>query len=202
MHALPVQAIRAREHVHRPLRHEVGRCEAFELADVVGKGHELGMALRPEQRPVLRQELDVGDATRVLLEVELGGTGARQLRPHPLAHRSHVLAQRSAANGGAQQLDAQPLESRAQLRRAGDGTRAQERLVLPGPGLAALVVAKAIDALHEQPALAARPQPGIHLIQPSRRRVHGQHVHQPLHEAQEEDAVVDDGRPVGPLHLA
>ena len=130
------------------------------------------------------------------------GPRLRQLGAHALAHVAHVVAQRVAAHGEAQDVAAQRLEALAQRGIAGHGARAQQRLVLPGPRLAALVVVEAVEALHQQAALAARPQAHVHLVEAAGGRVHGQHVHQPLHQPQEEHLVVHDLRPGRALHLA
>ena len=49
--------------------------------------------MRRGQHPVLHQKLDVGDAARVLLDVELSGTGLGQFAPHAHAHLAHVGSQ-------------------------------------------------------------------------------------------------------------
>ena len=69
---------------------------------------------------------------------------------------------------------------------AGDCTRAQQRLVLPGPGLLELVLAERRERLHQQPAIAAGTQPRIDFVQAARGGVHRQQVHQALPEPLEE----------------
>ena len=89
-----------------------------------------------------------------------------------------------------QHLDAQRLEALAQLGRAGHSARMQQRLMLPGPGLVALIFGKRIDAGYQHAGLAARAQAHIHFVQPSRGRIHRQQVHHALREAQKEHLVI------------
>ena len=99
-------------------------------------------------------------------------------------------------------LEPHPLEARAQLRRACHGARVQQRLVLPGPRLLALVVGERVDVGDQQPSLAARPQSHVDLVEPAGGGVHGQEVHDALREPHEEQLVVDGARAGGLLPLA
>src|SRR6185312_13963342 len=147
------------------------------------------------QRPVLRQELDVGEAAGILLEIQSAITALRELAPHALAHRPHLVAQGLAPDRMAQRLETSALELRAECGGAGDRTRMQQRLMLPGPRFMALVLGEGIDLRDEQSAFTARPQAYVHLIEAACRRVHGEKMHQPLGEAHEEQGIVD--RPYG-----
>ena len=69
------------------------------------------MRIRRRQHPVLDQKLDVGDAARVLLDVELSGPRLGQLAPHPQAHLHDVGAQRVAMHGAGQHAAACRLEA-------------------------------------------------------------------------------------------
>ena len=51
---------------------------------------------------------------------------------------------------------------------AGDEARAGQRLMLPCPGRIALIVAKSVEARHQQPARAVGTQPQIGVVQPPR----------------------------------
>ena len=78
----------------------------------------------------------------------------------------------------------------------------QQGLVLPGPGLALLVFLEAGQVRDREPALAAGPQPHVHLVEPASGGVDGQQVHESLAEAIEEDGVVDHLGPRRLLHIA
>ena len=82
------------------------------------------------------------------------GVGARQLAAHAVAHVPHVRAQASrAARAAPAPRGASPRSAARSVARAGDRARVQQRLVLPGPGLAPLVVGEGLDAGDQQ----ARP---------------------------------------------
>ena len=68
-------------------------------------------------------------------------------------------------------LAANRLERRAHLRRAGERSAAQQRLVLPNPSVLRLIVAKPLEARDEQARPAARTQPRVDLVQAARARL-------------------------------
>src|SRR6185437_966061 len=111
--------------------------------------------------------------------------------PHALAHAAHLLAQAFAPHVVTQHVQAYRLEARAQLIRAGHGARMQQRLVLPGPGILALVVGERLDAGDQQASLAARAQPHVDLVETAGGGVHGEEVHDALRQAYEKQLVVD-----------
>ena len=69
--------------------------------------------------------------------------------------------------------------------------------MLPGPGLAPLVIGEGVDAGDQQAGLAARPQAHVDLVQPAGGGMHGQQMHHALRESQEEHLVVDAAPAVG-----
>jgi len=66
------------------------------------------------EHPVLDKEFDVGDASRVLFDVEFPLPGARQLAAHALTHVTHLGAQALPAHIPAQHVHAHGLEALAQ----------------------------------------------------------------------------------------
>src|SRR5439155_22213591 len=119
-----------------------------------------------------------------------------------LGNVTSLLAQAVTAHVLAQYLEPHPLEARAQLGRARHRARVQQRLVLPGPRLPALVVSKRLDVGDQEAPLAARAQAHVDLVEPTGGGVHGQEVHDALREPHEEQLVVDGTRAAGPLSLA
>jgi len=77
------------------------RCQTFQLTDIVRVGQQLRMFVCRRQHPILNQEFDVRQTTRVLLDVELSRFGARQLATHAQAHLCDVGAQSIAIDRGA-----------------------------------------------------------------------------------------------------
>ena len=73
MAACAVEAVSVGEPIGRRLRHQITRGQRFELADGVGVHRHRRMAPRLAQCPVLCEELDIGDTTATLLEVETVG---------------------------------------------------------------------------------------------------------------------------------
>ncbi|MND01659.1 hypothetical protein D3C83_207370 [compost metagenome] len=68
--ALAVCAVGAGQLVHGRLRDQIDRGEALELTYDIGIGHQLRVTRRAIERPVLGEELDVGDSAPVLLQIE------------------------------------------------------------------------------------------------------------------------------------
>jgi hypothetical protein len=66
--------------------------------------------------------------------------------------------------------------------------------MLPGPRVFALVAFECVDASHEESAFAVRSQAHIHLVEPTRRRMHREEMHDTLPQSQEKDSVVERTR--------
>ncbi len=92
---------------------------------------QLRVRIRSGQHPVLHQKFDVGDAARVLLDVELPRAGLGQFAPHAQPHLSHIGAQGAAMHGLAQHAAPHRLEAPAEIGIAGGRPRAQQGLMLP-----------------------------------------------------------------------
>ena len=84
---------------------------------------------------------------------------------HAAAHGLHIAAQPGQIARQAQHVHPQTLEGRTDRRIAGHEAGAGEGLMLPDPGLAALVLGEGVDLAHQQPAGAVRPQPQIGLVE-------------------------------------
>ena len=164
--------------------------DRLELADGIGEHRDRRILCRPAQCPVLRQELDVGDAARILLDVELArlAPGSRACARACPRTSSRRLSRRTCCSSGSRRTSSN--RARA-ARRTRDRPRMQKRLMFPRPGLTLLVFGERIDVRHEQAALAARAQPHFDLVESSRRRVHCQQMHDPLRKAHEEKLIVD-----------
>ena len=131
------------------------------------------------------------------------GGALRQLPAHALAHASALRrAGCRGARDAAARRGARRSNSARSFRRTGDRARMQQRLVLPRPGLLALIFGERVDAGDEHAALAARAQAHVHLVEPAGARVHREQMHDALREAHEEHLVVDRLRGVGFLPLA
>src|SRR6185437_5148053 len=89
----PVRTVGGGEHIDGRLRYEIRRSDRFELADGVGEHRHGRVVPGPLQRPVLREELDIGDPAGILLEVLSAVAALGKLPPHALAHRPHLLPQ-------------------------------------------------------------------------------------------------------------
>ena len=88
------------------------------------------------------------------------------------------------------------------FRIAGHRAGAQQRLMLPGPGVGLLISLERIDAGHEKAAFAVRPQTHVHLIEAAGGGMHGEQVHDALAQTQKENAVVERLFAVGQLDAA
>ena len=152
--------------------------------------------------PVLGKELDVRDAAAILLQVELPLPRLPVLGTHSLAHRDDLLAQGLALDRLDEHRAADSREGGAETGIARNPARMQERLVLPGPGFAPLVLLERADLGECEATLAGRPQPHIHFVEPASSGMHSQQVHEPLSESQEEDLIVHHLRAARLLPLA
>ncbi len=139
--------------------------------------------MRIAQHQKLQQELQVHQPAFALLEVEQRRIAAIQLGAHAPAHRRHVRAQRRLRARTRQHLRAQRLEIGGKRRIPGDRARAHQRLVLPGPGALALVVAEAGETGHQQALGAVRAQAHVHVEQTAGTGAHAQQRHQLLPQA-------------------
>src|SRR5215469_2873915 len=118
-----VRTVGCRQPVNARLRDEVRRRYRLQLADRVREERNGGVLGRPAQCPVLGEELDVGDAAPVLLDVEVLCITPRELAPLALAHVAYLLAEAVAAHVVAQHIEPHGLEARTQFGRAGYGAR-------------------------------------------------------------------------------
>ena len=168
-------------------------------------GNITSSAWRPDQleRPVLREELDVGDPAVVLLQVELA---IGRPRPAPRACARACRARPRAGCRVARPARSSSMRSASKRSRsAGGPATARARSSAWCSQVQASLrwyCSKPDDALRQQPALAARPQTRVHLVEPAGGGMHGEQMHEALHEPQEEHAVLDDGRTRRALDIA
>ena len=66
---------------------------------------------------------------------------------------------------------------------AHDGPGPDQGLLLPGPGLGQLILTEPLDGGHQDACGAAGPKPHVRLVEPSGRRMGGEHVEHSLAEA-------------------
>ncbi len=153
---------------YRPaLRHQIRRGHRFELADGVGVHRHRRVLPRPLSAQYCARNSMSAMPPGSCLRSNCSGAGARQLAAHAVAHvRARPRAACSRRTCAPAPRVAPPRTRAQQRRSAGHGARVQQRLVLPGPGLVALVVGERLDAGDQHAALAARPQPHIDLVQP------------------------------------
>src|SRR5690606_6628779 len=106
----------------------------------------------PSQHPELNEEFDIGDAARILLEIDLTGFRFGQILSHARAHVANRLFEAIPLDRLAQHLNSRGFELRAQSLVAGDCPRAKQRLVLPRPCFLELVVPESGERLYEYAA--------------------------------------------------
>src|ERR1700681_2138000 len=104
--ARSIVAVGAAQGIDAALRHKIRRRHRFELPDCIGVHGDRRVFSGPGECPVLRQEFDVGNASRILLEIEFARPGARYLVAHAVAHVPHTRAQRSAPHVSRKHLEA------------------------------------------------------------------------------------------------
>src|SRR6185503_9980531 len=173
--------------------------EPLELPDVVRKLDELGVVARVREDPVVDEELHVGDAARVLLDIERAGFRERELLPHSAPHLRDLLLELRPVDVRDEHVAPNRLESAADNGRACESAAAQQRLMLPNPGVRSLVVTEAFEARDEQARSAARPKASVDFVQAARARLNRKKMDEPLYEAAEEALVVERRHTIGLL---
>ena len=160
------------------LQGQVGRDQAGfarqpQQGDIAQVAHQHRVAARMAQHQILGDEFHVHHAARVVLQVEIG-RGVGMARIDLAAHFQHFLAQRRRIARLHQDVGANALEALADRRVAGGMAGAGQGLVLPGPGVLALVLLEGFDRHRQQAGVAVRPQPQVDFVQPARRGHGGQ----------------------------
>ena len=140
--------------------------QRFEDAHVVRVLDQRGLARRAGEDGVLHHKFQVHDAAQPLFQVEARRFAARaDVLAHFFAHGGHRLRQPPRVPLAAQHFAAQRLHAPRQGVVPGDGPRAHQRLMFPGPGLLALVVRESGETRHRQTRGARGAQAHIHIIQ-------------------------------------
>ena len=91
------------------------------------------------QDEVLNQELYIAYAAVALFEIEVCFVAAIQFVAHAYAHVHHILMQRIEVHATANRFRANALELQTDVLTPGNMARAQQCLMLPGPGIFFLV---------------------------------------------------------------
>ena len=131
------------------------------------------------QHQVLRQEFQIDEAARAVLEVEglAGLAPCRHLRPHV----ADGFAQ--AAVRLRQDFHAYGVQPRRQFRRSDGDAGADQRHVLPSPGILLLVALEPVNMDGERPVLARWTETQIDLEEPPFSRLGRNRGLQALHQA-------------------
>ena len=166
--------------------------QALQEADIVGPDGQFRVRVGPAQDQVLNHKLDVGNTAPALLEVEATPPALVQALAHLGAHLPHLGAQLLRVALPAEDVPADLGEAREQAAIASQRPGAHQGLVLPGPGLAGLVVGEGAQGAHQQALVAVRAQAHVHLVELAGGGVGGHHVDGPLTHAGIE-LVVGDG---------
>ncbi len=144
------------------------------------------MAAGVGEGQVLDDELDVDDPAGVVLDVELPGAAlAAQVGTHFLAHFQH-LPRNAAGSRAAQHLPANGIEPVGHGPVAGHRAGPGQGLVLPGPGIVALVFFEGADGGHQHLGVAVGAQPHVHLVERAGHRLGGEDMDHALPELHEE----------------
>ena len=154
------------------------------------------------QNFILHHKFDIGDTTSTLLEIEARGRAGIQFGAHPLAHFADLSAQSLGSAFDAQYCAAQGSIALGQLGGSRHHARPRQRLMLPGPGLVALVVGEGFEGADQQAGAAAGPQAGIDFVQIAGPGARGQPIDNALHQFGEKAGIVDLARPGGQLPFA
>jgi len=134
------------------------------------------------EHQILDDEFDVDQPAVVMFQVEQFAL-ARVGIDHFLPHRQYFALEFGEVAGLAQDLDADFLESRADIAVAGGEARPGERLMLPHPGSLELILAEGVKRADEQAGIAVGTQPQVGLEQQAGRRLAGKPGVEPRGEA-------------------
>ena len=126
-------------------------CKSIELTNIVRELDNRRILCSVRQHEVLHEKLYIADATDALLEVEVLLVAAVQLFSHALPHRYHVIAQCFFVQARGQCCLTNLFEALGDRWTTDDGPRAQQRLVLPGPGVLFLVSRERFGVGNQQP---------------------------------------------------
>ncbi len=167
------------------------------------------MVMGPGQSGVLHHKFDIDDTARILLDVKghtrvegvgcgAGHSGLRaQAGAHLGAHFTHFDTQLLKVARLPQHLRPHLLERLANPRATHQHARADQCLVLPGPGLALLVAFECAQRADQQARGTRGPQTHVHVIQLARVGLGGQQVNDALPQPREELRTVDGLGTVG-----
>ena len=159
----PVRIPASQRQIRRNQPHLASQAQQCDVAQVA---EQLRVFTRMQQHQGLHAEFDVDHAAGVVLQVEeLGSVGMAGV--HFLAHGAHFFDQLRRGAWKSEDVAALGLESGADARVARAVARAGQRLVLPHPGAAALVVGERSQAGDEQAAVAIGPQARVDFEQAS-----------------------------------
>ena len=108
-----------------------------------------GVFIRPEQCATLNHKFQINDTATAVLQVKLPVTRLVQLGAHTLAHFRDFLAQFPRVTRTRQHTGANPFKLPHDFTATGNDTRTYQRLILPGPGAASLILCKGIQAAYQ-----------------------------------------------------
>ena len=148
----------------------------------------------PSQHQVLHHELDIYDATVVMLDVEnviLPGCGCPEVAAHFLTHIDHLLPKRRLVPLSAQYLVANILERFERIVAACHSPGAGQRLMLPGPGILLLVFLERLQGTHQQAGVTRGAQSHIHFVELPGGCLGTENVHDSLAEPGIEHGVIN-----------
>ena len=135
------------------------------------------------QLQILRDEVDVGDAARGILQIPVVGL-ALLLRNRP-AHVGDVMTGGDRVARPDQGVADHLLDPLAEFRRGRDDARPRQRHVLPGPGLVVLILREGIDMRGQRPGAARGAQPHVDVVEHAVIGARGEGADQALGEARE-----------------
>ena len=157
----------------------------------------------------MHHKFDINDTSSILLEVKqtLGSKGLRgctrrgrrgtQVIAHFLPHDDHLTRQSFFITLGTQDLGTQCCKAFGQPLTANQGPRANQRLMLPGPGFVTLIARKRGQRADQQARVTRGTQAHVDLVQRARHGLGVEHMNDALAQAGKELAALNGPGAVG-----
>ena len=128
-----------------------------------GDVENFGLVGGVDQLQILRDEIDIDQAAGGVFQIP--DVVLALLQRDGAAHVGDVAGDAGAVARPRQHAADDALDPRAKRRRRRDHARARQRHVLPGPGLAFLIVGEGIDPRGQRPGAARRAQPHVDVVE-------------------------------------